>query len=129
MLTDHLATETSYDQLPNFTAADILRLTGIGRNQYISLLHQTHPKSSLSRKIFGRASLAYKLPHYQKRVQMEDWWMIMPGYPTEMDVDSMTLKSKWTLDKLIRLGFVWIILKTSKSHTKDTISYLEFGNN
>ena len=24
----------------------------------------------------------------------------MPGYPTELDVDSLTLKTKWTLDKV-----------------------------
>jgi len=102
MLTDHLATETSYDQLPNFTAADILRLSGIGRNQYIALLYQTHPKSSISRKLFGRASLAYKLPRHQKHIPLEDWWLVMPGYPTELDVDQLTLKSKWTLDKLIK---------------------------
>ena len=37
ILADNLNTEKSYDQLPNFTAADILRLTEIGRNQYIRL--------------------------------------------------------------------------------------------
>ena len=30
----------SYDALPNFTAADCLRLLGIGRNQYIDLMNQ-----------------------------------------------------------------------------------------
>ena len=38
ILADNLNTEKSYDQLPNFTAADILRLTEIGRNQYIRLV-------------------------------------------------------------------------------------------
>ena len=88
--------------MPNFTAADILRLTGIGRNQYISLLHQTHPRSSLSRKLFGRAALIHKLPHGVKRIPLEDDWLVHPGYPTEAEADNLTLKSKWTLDKLIK---------------------------
>ena len=35
MLESQIAMEKSYDSLPNFTAADCLRLIGIGRNQYI----------------------------------------------------------------------------------------------
>ena len=34
-----MAQEKSYDSLPNFTAADCLRLIGIGRNQYIDLMN------------------------------------------------------------------------------------------
>ncbi|KAK4469703.1 hypothetical protein MN116_007228 [Schistosoma mekongi] len=37
MIIDLISTEKSYDCLPNFTAADCLRLLGIGRNQYIDL--------------------------------------------------------------------------------------------
>ena len=37
---DNLFAAPSYDALPNFTAADCLRLLGIGRNQYIDLMNQ-----------------------------------------------------------------------------------------
>ncbi|KAG9478687.1 hypothetical protein GDO78_012375, partial [Eleutherodactylus coqui] len=37
---DIMNSEKSYDSLPNFTAADCLRLLGIGRNQYIDLMNQ-----------------------------------------------------------------------------------------
>ncbi|KAL5017599.1 hypothetical protein ScPMuIL_007188 [Solemya velum] len=42
--------EKSYDSLPNFTAADCLRLLGIGRNQYIDLMNQCRS----SKKFFRR---------------------------------------------------------------------------
>ncbi|ESP05147.1 hypothetical protein LOTGIDRAFT_177099 [Lottia gigantea] len=40
MMQDIMTQEKSYDSLPNFTAADCLRLLGIGRNQYIDLMNQ-----------------------------------------------------------------------------------------
>eukprot|EP00760_Papus_ankaliazontas_P022905 PhM_4_TR19070/c0_g1_i2/m.6671 len=39
-----LKSEKSYDTLPNFTALDIVRLLGIGRNQYIDLLNTLRAK-------------------------------------------------------------------------------------
>ena len=48
MVQDNLDNERSYDQMPNFTAADVLRLTGIGRNEYIELLNQSRSKKSIS---------------------------------------------------------------------------------
>ena len=40
MMQDIMNAERSYDSLPNFAAADCLRLLGIGRNQYIDLMNQ-----------------------------------------------------------------------------------------
>ncbi|PIO64902.1 hypothetical protein TELCIR_13455 [Teladorsagia circumcincta] len=40
IITDMIQSEKSYDSLPNFTAADAVRLLGIGRNQYIDLMNQ-----------------------------------------------------------------------------------------
>jgi hypothetical protein len=36
--------EKQYDQIPNFTAADVKRLCGIGRNEYIEILNQCKAK-------------------------------------------------------------------------------------
>jgi hypothetical protein len=36
--------EKSYDVLPNFTAADIVRVMGIGRNQYLNLMNSVKSK-------------------------------------------------------------------------------------
>uniref|UniRef100_A0A7N8X7Z9 Family with sequence similarity 91 member A1 n=1 Tax=Mastacembelus armatus TaxID=205130 RepID=A0A7N8X7Z9_9TELE len=44
IMEDIMNSEKSYDSLPNFTAADCLRLLGIGRNQYIDLMNQCSVK-------------------------------------------------------------------------------------
>lgn len=36
--------EQPYDSIPNFTAADILRLTGIGRNEFIDIMNKCRAK-------------------------------------------------------------------------------------
>lgn len=36
--------EQSYDRIPNFSAADALRLTGIGRNEFIDIMNKCRSK-------------------------------------------------------------------------------------
>eukprot|EP00211_Chloroparvula_japonica_P003967 CAMPEP_0119128270 /NCGR_PEP_ID=MMETSP1310-20130426/6493_1 /TAXON_ID=464262 /ORGANISM="Genus nov. species nov., Strain RCC2339" /LENGTH=716 /DNA_ID=CAMNT_0007118597 /DNA_START=48 /DNA_END=2194 /DNA_ORIENTATION=- len=40
MLESIMKAEQSYDVLPNFTAIDMLRLTGVGRNEYIDMMNK-----------------------------------------------------------------------------------------
>jgi hypothetical protein len=46
MLVDIMKQEKSYDILPNFTAADIVQLIGIGRNQYIDIMNKARSQVS-----------------------------------------------------------------------------------
>ena len=39
-----LLTEQPYDSIPNFSAADALRLTGIGRNEFIDIMNKCRSK-------------------------------------------------------------------------------------
>lgn len=43
LLMDLIRAEKSYDALPNFTAADCLRLCGIGRNEVSLFFSNAHP--------------------------------------------------------------------------------------
>lgn len=36
--------EQPYDSIPNFTAADTLRLTGVGRNEFIDIMNKCRSK-------------------------------------------------------------------------------------
>jgi len=36
--------EQPYDSIPNFTAADALRLTGVGRNEFIDIMNKCRSK-------------------------------------------------------------------------------------
>ena len=43
-----LLAERSYDQIPNFSAADALRLTGIGRNEFIDIMNKCRSKVKIN---------------------------------------------------------------------------------
>lgn len=93
--------EKNYDTLPNFTAADCVRLLGIGRNQYIDLMYQY--KSS--KKFLGIIKKPIKMLLPSKPVEnlfIDFWWIIRPGYITEDDIKQMvTSDEKALIDTII----------------------------
>lgn len=51
--------EQPYDSIPNFTAADVLRLTGIGRNEFIDIMNKCRAKVSSSLTLGIKAPVVY----------------------------------------------------------------------
>ncbi|XP_054708527.1 protein FAM91A1-like [Uloborus diversus] len=103
MMQELLEQEKSYDSLPNFTAADCLRLLGIGRNQYIDLMNQCRS----SKKFFGvrRKPVRELLPSKPvSTFQIEPWWMVFVGYVTEDDIKIILESEKSIIDKIIDNG-------------------------
>lgn len=103
IMQDLLEQERSYDSLPNFTAADCLRLLGIGRNQYIELMNQ----SRSSKKFFGVRKKPVRdfLPMKPvANVPIEPWWKVQVGYVTEDDIKLVTESEKVVIDKIIDDG-------------------------
>ncbi|CAL8135325.1 unnamed protein product [Orchesella dallaii] len=92
--------EKSYDSLPNFTAADCLRLLGIGRNQYIDLMNQHRS----SRKLFRRKPPRELLPTKPINVAIEPWFLIQHGYITEEDIAATKPVERKIVDHLIDNG-------------------------
>ena len=82
MVYELMLSEKSYDTLPNFTAIDCLRVTDVGRNQYIEYMNTSRAKKFFrSRKIReSLPSCPAPLSHY------EGWWVVHLGYVTEEDV-------------------------------------------
>jgi hypothetical protein len=100
MMYDMVQHEKSYDSLPNFTAADCLRLLGVGRNQYIDLMNQYR-----SRKFFRRRNIKDLLPGQPvKNVRMEPWWLVHVGYITEDDIRNSQPDEHALIDRLIDDG-------------------------
>lgn len=102
-MTQIIEQEKSYDTLPNFTAADCLRLLGIGRNQYIDIMNDLR---STYRGFLGiglRRSARSLLPNKpHDKVPIEPWWLVTAGYITEDDVRSMvTPLERATIDRLV----------------------------
>ncbi|GIY51130.1 protein FAM91A1 [Caerostris darwini] len=103
IMQDLMEQEKSYDSLPNFTAADCLRLLGIGRNQYIELMNQCRS----CKKFFGvrRKPIRDLLPAKPvSNLVIEPWWMVYVGYVTEDDIKIIPDSEKVIIDKIIDFG-------------------------
>lgn len=102
-MTQIIEQEKSYDTLPNFTAADCLRLLGIGRNQYIDIMNELR---STYRRFLGigvKRNARSLLPNKpDANVPIEPWWFVNAGYITEDDVRSMVTPSERSIiDRLV----------------------------
>nr|XP_026491750.1 protein FAM91A1 [Vanessa tameamea] len=92
--------EKSYDTMPNFTAADCLRLLGVGRNEYLELVAKAR---SLGRRGRSRA-IRCLLPRVPLNVPMQPWWRVELGYVLEEDVKPLGESEKALIDLLIDQG-------------------------
>ncbi|EEB14279.1 conserved hypothetical protein [Pediculus humanus corporis] len=90
----------SYDSLPNFTAADCIRLLGIGRNEYIELMNKCHS----GRKLFRKKNIRDLLPTKPVKINIENWWVVHLGSVTEEDIKLITPVEKELIDKIIDFG-------------------------
>ncbi|TSK28196.1 Protein FAM91A1 [Bagarius yarrelli] len=107
IMEDIMNSEKSYDSLPNFTAADCLRLLGIGRNQYIDLMNQCRSSKQASvpdQKFFRRKSARDLLPAKPVEISVEPWWVAQTGYITEDDIRICSTAEKRAIDKMIDSG-------------------------
>ena len=91
IFTNMIRMEKSYDSLPNFSAADGVRLLGIGRNRYIEIMNESKAKDRLSK--FLRKNKDPKLllptkPVYPDNLQY--WWNVNIGFVSEEDVKACT---------------------------------------
>ncbi|KAH9523750.1 hypothetical protein Btru_040824 [Bulinus truncatus] len=101
MMQDIMSQEKSYDSLPNFTAADCLRLLGIGRNQYIDLMNQCRS----SKKFFRKRPVKELLPSQPiEGVPIDPWWIVQVGFITEDDIRMCNPLEKKVIDTFIDSG-------------------------
>ncbi|KAK6641108.1 hypothetical protein RUM44_012810 [Polyplax serrata] len=100
MMESIMTQERSYDSLPNFTAADCVRLLGIGRNEYIDLMN----KCRSGRKLFRKKSVRDLLPNTPVKINIEKWWLVNHGQVTEEDIKFITPVEKKLIDKIIDCG-------------------------
>ncbi|XP_050303442.1 protein FAM91A1 [Anthonomus grandis grandis] len=93
--------EKSYDTLPNFTAADCLRLLGIGRNEYIDLINKSRSNRS---RLFGKKNVRGLLPKVPVNIHIEPWWRVEVGLVLEEDIKMVNEEELEVIDKLIDYG-------------------------
>jgi hypothetical protein len=95
--------EKSYDVLPNFTAADGIRILGIGRNQYIDIMNKWRTRSSWLLKKKENA-IKELLPTVAVRSEIDYWWQICVGFVSEEDIRNSSELEHATIDLLIDRG-------------------------
>jgi hypothetical protein len=69
-----MRSEMPYDQIPNFAAADIIRLLGIGRNEYIAKLNACNEKKLLWR--MNKSIAKEHLPTEPVNIKLAGWWRV-----------------------------------------------------
>ncbi|KRY12961.1 Protein FAM91A1 [Trichinella patagoniensis] len=100
MMLDLMVQEKSYDTLPNFTAADCLRLLGIGRNRYINLMNDSRSLKKQNRQKTVRSLL----PHVPIKVDIQPWWIVQNGSILVNDVRHLPKEEKMVIDHVIDSG-------------------------
>eukprot|EP00892_Ulva_mutabilis_P007529 jgi/Ulvmu1/5148/UM021_0165.1 len=88
--------ELPYDQIPNFTAADIIRLIGIGRNEYIAKLNACNEKKLLWR--MNKSIAKEHLPTEPVHIKLTGWWRVQAVSLSEKDLRELSPEE----DKLLR---------------------------
>ncbi|XP_062553140.1 protein FAM91A1 [Armigeres subalbatus] len=101
MLVFLLNNDKNYDSLPNFTAADCLRVVGIGRNEYLTISSDLKTSSP---KLFFKRNPYFLLPKFPRRIVIEHWWKVEVGYVLESDVQFVSPEELAILDQLIDFG-------------------------
>eukprot|EP00002_Diphylleia_rotans_P027657 TRINITY_DN5552_c0_g1_i1.p1 TRINITY_DN5552_c0_g1~~TRINITY_DN5552_c0_g1_i1.p1 ORF type:complete len:617 (+),score=115.66 TRINITY_DN5552_c0_g1_i1:57-1907(+) len=102
MILQLMRNEKSYDSLPNFTAADGVRLIGIGRNQYIDIMNRCRAKKweLFKKKAIGREVL----PPHPVDAPVEHWWVAKLGYISEDEYKRLSFNEKAIVDLLRESG-------------------------
>ncbi|UPR03315.1 FAM91A1-like protein [Chloropicon primus] len=80
VLKEVLKKDQSYSQVPNFTAADMVRVTGVGRDQYVPLLQACKAKRLLW-KVNRESAIRDQLPTEPMDLMAEPWWTLRPVGP------------------------------------------------
>ncbi|CAD7004982.1 protein FAM91A1 [Ceratitis capitata] len=104
LLSQLLRNDKSYDTLPNFTAADCLRVLGIGRNEYLSLISNLKTHTTRALLFSAKPNPLDFLPRFPVRVRIEPWWRIEVGYVLEADIRFVTTAERSLIDDLIDFG-------------------------
>ncbi|XP_058984807.1 protein FAM91A1-like [Musca domestica] len=104
VLSQLLRNDKSYDSLPNFTAADCLRVLGIGRNEYLSLISELKTHTTRALLFTTKPNPLEYLPRFPQRIRIEPWWRVEVGFVLESDIRFVTASERSLIDDLIDFG-------------------------
>lgn len=100
MLYEVMKNEQPYDRIPNFSAADALRLTGIGRNEFIDIMNKCRSKKIMWK--LNKSIVKELLPTQPVDFPIEPWWGVCLVNFTLEEFRKLTEEEMSTIDKICK---------------------------
>ncbi|XP_049398631.1 uncharacterized protein LOC125862566 [Solanum stenotomum] len=98
MLFEVMKNEQPYDSIPNFSAADALRLTGVGRNEFIDIMNKCKSKKIMWK--LNKSIAKELLPTQPVDFVIEPWWAVCLVNFTMEEFKKLTEEEMATIDKI-----------------------------
>lgn len=92
--------EQPYDSIPNFSAADALRLTGIGRNEFIDIMNKCRSKKIMWK--LNKSIAKELLPSQPVDFTIEPWWGVCLVNFTLDEFKKLSEDEMATIDKICK---------------------------
>ncbi|XP_048437337.1 protein FAM91A1 isoform X1 [Pyrus x bretschneideri] len=100
MIFEVMRNEQPYDSIPNFSAADALRLTGIGRNEFIDIMNKCRSKKIMWK--LNKSIAKELLPTQPVDFTIEPWWGICLVNFTLEEFKKLSEEETATIDKICK---------------------------
>lgn len=104
LLLEVMRKDQSYDCIQNFTAADVFRLVGVGRNQFIDILNTSRSNRAFALFKKKENQLESLVPSQPIDCKLQTWWLVHLGYVSEDDVKKLSKLEHATVDMLLDCG-------------------------
>ncbi|KAK7306620.1 hypothetical protein VNO77_44571 [Canavalia gladiata] len=100
MIFEVMRNEQPYDSIPNFSAADALRLTGIGRNEFIDIMNKCRSKKIMWK--LNKSIAKELLPTQPVDFPIEPWWGVCLVNFTLEEFKKLSEEEMATIDKVCK---------------------------
>ncbi|XP_014518363.1 uncharacterized protein LOC106775723 isoform X1 [Vigna radiata var. radiata] len=100
MIFEVMRNEQPYDSIPNFSAADALRLTGIGRNEFIDIMNKCRSKKIMWK--LNKSIAKELLPTQPVDFPIEPWWGVCLVNFTLEEFKKLSEEEMAMIDKLCK---------------------------
>ncbi|MED6172025.1 hypothetical protein PIB30_046331 [Stylosanthes scabra] len=100
MIFEVMKNEQPYDSIPNFSAADALRLTGIGRNEFIDIMNRCRSKKIMWK--LNKSIAKELLPTQPVDFPIEPWWGVCFVNFTLEEFKKLSEEEMATIDKVCK---------------------------
>ncbi|XP_024528555.1 protein FAM91A1 isoform X1 [Selaginella moellendorffii] len=100
MLYEVMRNEKPYDSIPNFSAADALRLTGIGRNEFIDTMNKSRGKKFMWK--MNKSIVKDMLPTVPVDIAIEPWWTVCVVNLSLEEYRKLSPEELYVIDKVCK---------------------------